>query len=793
MNDQASPPEPPAAPSEPTKNPASAETPSPDAWLDVSPPAPEAATLADRARRRGPVDALAAFGLELAAPALVPATPLADGIPEPAASVPGMPREPVPARAPGRFFNRELSWLQFNERVLEEALDTRNPLLERVRFLSIFGNNLDEFFMVRISGLRRQFRASVVEPAPDGMSPAEQLAAVRVALEPLLRIAHECWTKDLHPKLGEAGIRVLRYDDLKKKQRKLLRRHFKCEIFPVLTPLAFDPGHPFPHISNLSLNFAILARHPEAGERFARLKVPQALPRLLRIPSEEKADEYERLGLAEITSPTFVWLEEVIAANLDMLFPGVEIQAVHPFRVTRDADLEVQEDESADLLEAMSEVVEQRHFGMAVRLEIDEAMPKRIRHVLVQNLRLAPYQIYREPSPLGLAALAQLTQVERPDLKYPAFLPVVPPALVGEENLFAALRKRNVLLYHPYDSFNPVVSFLREAADDPDVLAIKQTLYRTGPDSPIIEALMRARENGKQVSALVEIKARFDEENNMVWARSLERAGVHVVYGLVGLKTHAKACLVVRRERKGICRYVHLATGNYNPVTARVYSDLGYFTCEPDLADDVSDLFNALTGISAKQEYRKLLVAPSRMREGILARIAREVEAHQKHGGGHIVFKLNALTDLPCINALYEASQAGVRVELQIRGICCLRPGVPGLSENITVTSVVGRFLEHTRILYFRNGGNEEMLLGSADLMVRNLSRRVELMFPIEDREMLAALRDGILFLHLRDTAKARRLTPEGRYERIELAEGEVPLDSQRRILESGGLWRRAR
>jgi polyphosphate kinase len=438
-------------------------------------------------------------------------------------------------------------------------------------------------------------------------------------------------------------------------------------------------------------------------------------------------------------------------------------------------------------------VVEQRHFGSAVRLELDAETPKRTRRVLMQNLQLAPFQLYQSLGPIGLSAVGQLTQVERADLKFPPFLPAVPSPIAVEDSIFAAIRRRDILLYHPYDSFSPVVTMLREAADDPDVLAIKQTLYRTGPDSPIVEALLRARDNSKQVSVLVEIKARFDEENNMGWARALERAGVHVVYGLLGLKTHAKVCLIVRRERRGICRYVHLATGNYNPVTARIYTDLGLFTCQADLADDASDLFNALTGLSAKVDYRKLLVAPGRMREGILARIAREVEAHRSSGDGYIAFKVNSLTDVPCIEALYAASRAGVRVDLQVRGICGLRPGVPGLSETIAVTSIVGRFLEHSRIFYFRNGGNEELLLGSADLMVRNLSRRVEVLFPVEDPGHRAAVRDGILFHHLADTVKARRLRPDGRYARVVPPEGSAPLDSQRALLEPGGAWRRPR
>ncbi|MCB1055949.1 MAG: polyphosphate kinase 1, partial [Acidobacteria bacterium] len=470
------------------------------------------------------------------------------------------------------YFNRELSWLKFNERVIEEAFDPTNPLLERVRFLSIFAGNLDEFYMIRVSGLRRQMVAGVVEAPPDGMTPVEQLTSIRSQVHPILQRAVELWHGELMPQLTAAGINVLGYEDLKGKQRKLLRRHFKQEIFPVLTPLAFDPGHPFPHISNLSLNLAVVVNDPVHGERFARLKVPQTFPRLLRIPAEEKAGSYERLGLVEIKSPNFIWLEEVVAANLDLLFPGVDVVAAYPFRVTRDADLEIEEDEASDLMQAMSEVVGLRHFGSAVRLEVDEKMPERVREILLHNLELAPYQVFTTRGPIGLTDVAELASVDRPELKYTPFAPVVHPVANREDTIFAVLRRHDRLLYHPYDSFNPVIGFLREAARDPDVLAIKQTLYRVGPNSPIVEALMEARENGKQVSVLVELKARFDEENNIVWARALERAGVHVVYGVVGLKTHSKICLVVRREREGIRRYVHLSTGNYNPITARIYT-----------------------------------------------------------------------------------------------------------------------------------------------------------------------------------------------------------------------------
>ena len=687
------------------------------------------------------------------------------------------------------YINRELSSLQFHGRVLEEALDKRHPLLERVKFLSIYASNLDEFFMIRVSGLRKQFAAGVVKTPSDGMTPAEQLMAIRRELKPKLVQHAECWNEDLLPKLHKEGIKILHYDDLKRKQRKLLRQHFEREIFPALTPLAFDPGHPFPHISNLSLNLAVVIDDPDSGQRFARVKVPGVFPRLLRIPSEEKAESYETLGLVEASSNNFVWLEQVVAANLNMLFSGLEIAAVYPFRVTRDADQEIEEDEAADLLNTIKESVRMRHFGSVIRLEVDNAMPEQIRDILVSNLELAPFQVYTVDGPLGMADLMELMRIDRPELKDPPFSPSVPPSLATEDDLFAVIRQRNIMLYHPYDSFAPVVDFVRQAASDPDVLTIKQTLYRVGPNSPIVAALMEARENGKQVAVLVELKARFDEANNIVWARSLEQAGVHVVYGLVGLKTHTKLLLVVRRERDGIRRYVHMSTGNYNDVTARVYTDVGLFTSDPDIGADVSDLFNALTGYSRKQEYRKLLVAPIKMREQILERIEREITCHKEHGDGYLAFKMNAVVDPPCIRALYRASQAGVKVDLQIRSTCCLRPGVPGVSENITVTSIVGRFLEHPRIFYFRNGGDDEILLGSADLMPRNLNRRVEQLFPLEDPHLRDALRDGILSVHLKDNVQARRLLPDGNYERVHPQDGETELDSQLWMIKHRGAW----
>lgn len=680
---------------------------------------------------------------------------------------------------PKLYINRELSWLQFNARVLEEAEDQTQPLLERVKFLSIYASNLDEFFMIRVSGLREQLSGGVVEAPPDGMTPAEQLSAIRLELGSQLERFANCWEKDVMPKLAEQGIHVLHYSQLQPKQRQWLRRYFSREIFPVLTPLAFDPAHPFPHISNLSLNLAVVAKDQDRAECFARVKIPDVFPRLIRIPSEELAGDQDQIGGADVGGNCFVWIEEVVAANLNLLFPGLKIVSAFPFRVTRDADLEIEEDEASDLLEAIEEQVDLRHFGSAVRLEVDHSTPEPIKDILVRNLNLSSYQMYTQYIPLGMSSLMELTRIDRPDLKYPPFLPATPDMLVKRESMFSVIRREDVLLYHPYDNFLPVVDFLREAASDPNVLAIKQTLYRVGANSPIIQALMDARENGKQVAVLFELKARFDEENNIELARKLDDEGVHVVYGVLGLKTHAKMCLVVRRDDDGIRRYVHLGTGNYNITTSRIYTDLSFFTCNAAMGADVSDLFNALTGYSRKDSYAKLLVAPRYMREQILKRIEREIIRQHEHGDGYLAFKMNALSDKACIRALYRASQAGVKIDLQVRGICGLRPGMPGVSDTITVTSVVGRFLEHARVYYFRNGGQEEVFLGSADLMPRNLDRRVEVLFPIESARLREWIVRYLLPVNVLDNVKSRQLRSDGRYVRLHPGSKDQPLNSQ--------------
>lgn len=699
-----------------------------------------------------------------------------------------MPNGPPPEQrtgaleeSPALFINRELSWIEFNRHVLEEAKDTSHPLLERVKFLAIFSNNLDEFFMIRVSGLQRQVERGVRELPPDGMSPSRQLEAVKETLAPLLEQQSVLWKDDLVPALGEAGIRICLYHDLDSIGKMAMRDYFIREIFPVLTPLAFDKSHPFPFISNLSLNLAAVVRDNETGEEhFARVKIPASLfSRLMKVPGADERGGRE----------TRIFLEDLISANLDLLFPGLEVVASYPFRVTRDADLEIEEDEASDLLTAVEESVELRRVGSPVRVEVTPDMPGPICAMMAKMLGISQSCFYRQRAPLGMADLMALLSIDRPDLKDVPFTPSVPAAVEQEDRIFSGLRGKDLLLFHPYESFSPVIAFLRQAARDEDVLAIKITLYRVGPNSPIVDALLEARENGKAVAALIELKARFDEENNIGWARALERAGVHVVYGLVGLKVHAKVCMVVRREKQGIVRYMHMGTGNYNASSARVYTDLGLFSTDPVIGADVADLFNSLTGCARIRKYRKLLVAPLTIRSEIIARIEREILRHRSSGDGCIVFKMNALVDRECIMALYRASCEGVRVVLQVRGICCLRPGIPGVSENITVTSIVGRFLEHARVYYFRNGGDEEVFLGSADLMPRNLDRRVEVLFPVEDPHIRRAIADTLIPVHLRDTTKARRLLPDGTYVRVETGPGETACNAQKWCIQHRGSW----
>jgi polyphosphate kinase len=685
---------------------------------------------------------------------------------------------------PELYVNRELSLLAFQRRVLEEAEDESNPLLERVKFLSILGSNLDEFFMVRVAGLAAQVEAGTMEVGPDGMSPRAQLIAIRRELKRMLNEARKCLDK-LMLSLAAEDILVLDYADLSETQLKRATRYFQETVFPVLTPLAFDPGRPFPHISNLSLNLALTIRDRSGQEKFARLKIPDSLPQLVPLsptpkPKGKRDSKPKRTEL--------VWLEQVIAANLPALFPGMEIVQAYPFHVTRDADIAIKELEAEDLLESIEEGVKQRRFGSVIRLVVTPDMPAPMLTILMNNLEVGPAEVYRQPRPLALKRLFGLYSLDRPDLKDAPFVPAMPPELAKiaeDDDMFAVIRRGDILLHHPFDSFQPVVEFLRKAARDPAVLAIKICLYRTGRNSPIVETLLEAIEEDKQVAALVELKARFDEESNIEWAKALERAGVHVVYGLIGLKIHSKVALVVRREQDRIARYLHLSTGNYNAVTAHLYTDVGLFTADEDIAEDVSNLFNYLTGYSDKSDYKKLLVSPVNAREEMVALIERE-SRHAKAGRkARLIFKMNALADPPLIRALYRASQAGVKIQLLVRGICCLRPGLPGVSDNIEVYSVVGRFLEHSRLYYFLNGGDEQVFMGSADLMPRNIDHRVEIIVPIEDPRIVRRICDEVLAVYLADTAKTRQMTPTGAYVRKRPADGKKAFNAQEWLLKN--------
>ena len=690
------------------------------------------------------------------------------------------PPEPPTAQLtdPSLYINRELGLLAFQRRVLEEAEDRGNPLLERVKFLSILGSNLNEFFMVRVAGLVSQMEAGITEAGPDGLPPRAQLIAIRREVKRLVADAYKCLA-GLEPELDAAGIRILDYSDLNDVQLRVANKYFTESAFPVLTPLAFDPGRPFPHISNLSLNLATLIRDTQGNERFARIKVPDSLPPL--VPVNRAATPKQKRSRSQ-SHLEFVWLEQVIAAHLGWLFPGMQVLETHSFHVTRDADIAIKELEAEDLLESIEAGVRQRRFGSVVRLMVGEDMPPHVLEILMNNLEVEASEIYRIHGPLSMSRLMHLYNLDRPDLKDAQFVPALPAvlALAGpEEDLFGLIGHQDILLHHPYESFQPVIDFLKKAAHDPNVLAIKACLYRTGRNSPIVQALLEAVEEDKQVATLVELKARFDEESNIEWARALEAEGVHVVYGLIGLKIHCKVAMVVRREGERIARYIHLSTGNYNAVTAHLYTDIGMFTASEEVADDVTHLFNYLTGYSAKADYQRLLVSPVNLRARMEAMIEREIE-HQKQGRkGHLIFKTNALVDPDMIRLLYRASQAGVRVQLLVRGICSLRPGLAGISEHIEVTSIVGRFLEHSRIYYFRNGGDEEVYLGSADLMPRNLDHRVEILFPLADDKLVARVRDELLARYLGDTAKARRMLPDGTYVRRKPANGKPALNCQ--------------
>ena len=656
------------------------------------------------------------------------------------------------------FFNRELSLLEFHARVLEEALEDQNPLLERLKFLSIFSSNLDEFFMIRVSGLKEELEHANIISA-DGMTPAEQLNKTRERILLLIDEQARCLREEILPQLKNAGLSLIPYESLTRHEKENLKDYFMEKVFPILTPLAVDPSHPFPYISPLSVNIGLMVQAPSevkfvgAGKgvdsRFVRIKVPSVLSRLIPVGT---------------SGTRFVLLEELIEANVQELFPGMQAGPCHRFRVTRDADIEIIEEEAQDLLSVIEEELRLRRFGTPVRLEVSPDMPSDMIEYLTSSLNVDSNDVYVFDGPLHLQDLMALYDIDRPDLKDAPFTPKVPAWYEEHDSIFDAIRERDRLLHHPYDTYECVTGFINQAVDDPDVLAIKICLYRTGPDSPIPPALIRASEQGKQVTALIELKARFDEEHNIEWARKLDEAGVHVVYGVLGLKTHGKCTLVVRREGEMLRRYVHIASGNYNPTTSCTYTDLGMFTVDDAIGRDATELFNYLTGFSQQSEYRKLMVAPVNLRDKLNALFDREIE-HQRAGRhAHIVAKFNRLADLQVIEKLYEVSRAGVKVDLIVRGICMLRPGIPGLSENIRVRSVVGRFLEHSRVFWFANGGDEETYIGSADWMTRNLKHRIEVVAPVTDREAKRHLRDVLLEAYLSDNTKARELQPDGRY-----------------------------
>jgi len=643
-----------------------------------------------------------------------------------------------------RFLDREISWLQFNERVLQLAADETVPLLERARFLSIFTSNLDEFFMVRVAGLKRRIATGLAVRSASGLEPREVLEQISLVAHELQAMQSAVFTERVRPALADEGIAIVRWDQLTEEERERLTDLFAAQVFPVLTPLSVDPAHPFPYISGLSLNLAVVLFNTKTGkEHFARVKVPPLLPRLLHIGP--KAGDS---AVADLFSTRFVPLEDVIAAHLDMLFPGMEVHEHYTFRVTRNEDLEVEEDDAENLLAALEKELTRRRFGPPVRLELDEDMDDHVLDMLVRELGVHPSEVYRLPAPLDLRGLEVIADLERSDLRYEPFRPqthgdLAPAETAKASDILGIVRYKDVLLQHPYDSFSTSVqAFIEQAAADPKVLAIKQTLYRTSGDSPIVDALIDAAEAGKQVLAVVEIKARFDEQNNISWARKLEHAGVHVVYGIVGLKTHAKLCLVVRQEAEGLRRYCHVGTGNYNPKTARLYEDFGLLTSDPQVGEDLTRLFNQLSGIAPRSKFRRLLVAPRSVRSGLVERIEAEIE-HQLAGRpGLVQMKLNSIVDENVIDALYRASMAGVHVDIWVRGICALRPGVEGLSENIEVHSILGRFLEHSRVFVFGGGGEPEVLIGSADMMHRHLDRRVEALVRLTDPRHISDIED---------------------------------------------------
>jgi polyphosphate kinase len=675
---------------------------------------------------------------------------------------------------PYLYINREVSWLQFNDRVLHLAIDPATPLLERLRFLAIFSSNLDEFYMVRVAGLREQVEAGIARRGSDGLTPSDTLEAIAKHIGPAVEAQVRCFLDDVVPALAKEGIRLTDMSELDQRELDEISDYFEHQIFPVLTPLAVDPSHPFPHISNLSLSLAVTVRDPDrASNRFARVKVPAILPRFVPLSDGR----------------TYVPLEQIVATHLGRLFPGMTVAEAHPFRVTRDADIELAEDEADDLMVAVEQELRRRRFGAVVRLEVSATMPERVVRLLQRELEVDDSAVVTVEGPLNLADLMALANsIDRPELAYDTWVGTTQQRLLTADeepvDMFRAIREADVLVHHPYDSFaTSVQHFIEQAADDPRVLAIKQTLYRVDNDSPIVSALIRASEAGKQVAVLVELKARFDEAPNIEWARDMVNAGVHVAYGLVGLKTHSKTALVVRREEGGIRRYLHIGTGNYNATTARLYTDMGLLTCDEELAADVTDLFNSLTGFSRGGHYQRIMVAPNGLREQIIELIDRTAERHSQRQPGRIVMQMNALVDADCIRALYAASQAGVEVDLIVRGICRLRPGVPGVSERIRVRSIVGRFLEHPRVFMFANGRRKEFYIGSADLMPRNLDRRVEVVAPVDDADLTRRI-EQVLDVMFRDNVQAWELGEDGDWQRLQPGEGDKPVATHKVLQE---------
>ena len=674
---------------------------------------------------------------------------------------------------PALYINRELSWLAFNERVLAQAQDASHPLLERVKFLAITGSNLDEFFMVRVATILKKFRAGIEEVSVDGQTTDQQLTTIRARALAQFDDQTACWSQALRPLLAAEGIHFVEPGDYTPAMDTWLAQYFKEHIFPVLTPLAFDPGHPFPYISNLSMNLAVRVRH--AGRtRFARVKVPSMLPRFIAVPA----------SVSPQPGVSHVFLEDLIRRNIQQLFPGTQVEGAHLFRIIRDTDMVIQEDEADDLLETVDRGLKQLRYGALSLLQVEADMPKRVLQILIENFEVDEDVVVRTADRLGYGDWEELSKLHRPALKYPAYTPRTLWGPDDTDKVFEQIADQDFLIHHPFDSFTSVETFLRAAVTDPNVITIKITLYRIGPNSPLVDMLIEAAEQGKQVAVLVELKARFDERNNIAWATRLEEAGIHVVYGLMNLKVHCKLCLVVRKESDGIHRYAHVSTGNYNRITSQVYTDLGLFTADEGVLDDITEVFNSLTGYSNRRSYNALLVAPVGLRQGFRALVEREME-HAKAGRpARLIIKNNAVADPGIIKVLYRASQAGVQVDMITRGVCCLRPGIPGISDRIQVRSIVGQFLEHSRVYYFENGGAPEVYIGSADLMERNLDRRVETLCPVTDPAMRQLMRDAVLEVLLSDTDRAWTLQTDGTYLRASAPEGVPPLNSQRFLLE---------